>query len=355
MNNIQLFSAAIAIVVFMASMFNSMGADLLKAFERNMTFDISMVLRHSDSNTMTALSQVDGVASSAGSYQTHTVIQNYQTFLNVLYGIDNKDFFNFNPVRGLDANQEALATLNNGKNIITSNVLKGKLGLKKGDTLLVQFGSKNVAYTVTGFVETNVGIGHVGYISAENYKTDMGVSDYDFIYVKAKDNVLQVKNNILRALGKEVMSIQTKGEITAANADKVISMFNAINSYCYLALLIGIIGIVNNLVASFIERKRSFAMYRCIGMSKKGLNRMLITEAAGMGLLGVSFGIGCALIMSSVIPVAVSVFWGRVEVQLAVKEMVIIGSAGILAMLAISIVPVLRSDKMSLIETIKYE
>ena len=68
-------------------------------------------------------------------------------------------------------------------------------------------------------------------------------------------------------------------------------MFNAINSYCYLALLVGIIGIVNNLVASFIERKRSFAMYRCVGMSKKSLNRMLITEAVGMGVFGVAFGI----------------------------------------------------------------
>ncbi len=133
------------------------------------------------------------------------------------------------------------------------------------------------------------------------------------------------------------------------------SVFNAINSYCYLALLVGIIGIVNNLVASFIERKRSFAMYRCVGMSKKSLNRMLVTEAVAMGVFGVGFGILCALIMSSAIPVAVSVFWGKVVVQLAVKEMVIIASVGILAMLAISVVPVLSSEKMSLIETIKYE
>ena len=55
MNNIQLFSAAIAIVAFMASMFNTMGADLLKAFDRDMKFDISMVLRHSDQNTLAAV------------------------------------------------------------------------------------------------------------------------------------------------------------------------------------------------------------------------------------------------------------------------------------------------------------
>ena len=90
-------------------------------------------------------------------------------------------------------------------------------------------------------------------------------------------------------------------------------------------------------------------------MSKKSLNRMLITEAVGMGVLGVTFGLLCALIMSSAIPAAVSVMWGKVTVQLAVEEMVVMAVVGILAMLAISVVPVLRSDKLNLIETIKYE
>jgi putative ABC transport system permease protein len=355
MNNIQLFAASIAIVAFMASMFNTMGADLLKAFERDMNFDISMTLRHSDKESLAMIDQIEGVESSAGVYSTHTALLNYDTFINGLYGIDDKSYFDFNSVGLLEENQEALAKLNDGKNIITTNVLKTKFGLKIGDTMLIQFGSDEVPYTITGFVETNLGIGHVGYISSENFKADMGVSDYDNIYVKGTQDANQIKNNILRALNKDVMQIITKDEITAANADKVLAMFNAISSYCYLALLVGIIGIVNNLVASFLERKRNFAMYRCVGMSKKSLNRMLITEAVAMGLFGVGFGIACALIMSTVIPVSVSVMWGNVAVQLAVKEMVIIAIVGIAAMLAISMVPVMRSEKLSLIETIKYE
>jgi putative ABC transport system permease protein len=355
MNNVQLFSAAIAIVAFMASLFNTMGADLLKNFETTWKFDIELVLRHSDQNSLARINQIDGVASSAGYYMAHTAVLNHETFLNNLYGIDDKDFFNFSWVGDLESNQDALAKLNDGRNIITTNVMKSTLGLSKGDTLLLQFGGKQIPYTITGFVDTNMGIGRVGYISAANYRADMGVSDYDHIYIQSKGSPEQVKNNILRAMTKDVMSIQTKQELTSANADKVVGIFSAINSYCYLALLVGIIGIVNNLIASFIERKLSFALLRCVGMSKKSLNRMLVAEAVGMGLLGVAFGVACAVIMSSTIPAAVSVFWGKVTTQLAVKEMVIIGSVGILAMLAISIVPVMRSKKMSLIETIKYE
>jgi putative ABC transport system permease protein len=233
-------------------------------------------------------------------------------------------------------------------------VLKDKLGMRLGDTLLIQFGSTPVRYTITGFVETNMGIGHIGYISADNYRADMGVTDHDYIYVKAAD-ADAVKSNIVRSMGKEVMRIQTRAELQAANADKVVGIFTAINTYAQLALLVGIIGILNNLVASFIERRRSFAMYRCVGMSKRGLNRMLVTEAVTMGVFGVAFGIICALIMSSAIPAMVSTMWGKVTVHLATREMVTMCVVGIVAMLLISIVPVMSNKKMSLIETIKYE
>jgi putative ABC transport system permease protein len=355
MNNIQLFSAAIAIVAFMASMFSTMGADLLKAWERDTQYDISLVLRHSDEKSLAALAQVEGVEGYAGNYQKHVPLPDYKMYLNLLFGIESADFFEFSPVGDLEANRAALADLNGGKHIILTNVLKDKLGLKRGDTLLIQFGSQSVPYTITGFVESNMGIGHIGFISAANYRQDMGVSDYDFIYVKAAGAAETAKSNILRALGKDVMRINTRQELMESNADKVVGIFTAINSYAQLALLVGIIGIVNNLVASFIERKRSFALYRCVGMSKQSLNRMLVTEAVAMGVFGVTFRLGCALIMSTAIPVSVSVLWGKVTVQLALQEMLVMGVVGILAMLAISVVPIVSSNKLSLIETIKYE
>ncbi len=355
MNNIQLFAAAIAIVAFMASLFNTMGADLVKAYVQDRKFDISLVLRHSDEKSLAALAQVAGVEAYTGDYENHVPLPDYKMYLNVLYGIENADFFKFIVVGQLDANQAALANLNNGKNIILTNVLKDKLGLNVGDTLQIEFGSQTAPYTITGFVDTNDGIGHVGYISAANYRAELSVSDYSFIYIKTQGPADAVKSSILRALGKGIMQIQTHQELMTANADKVVGIFTAIKSYGQLALLVGIIGIVNNLVASFIQRKRSFAMFRCVGMSKKSMNRMLVTEAVTMGVFGVTFGLACALIMSAVIPAVVSVMWGKVTVQLAVQEMATMGVVGILAMLAISVVPVLRNDKLNLIETIKYE
>ena len=108
----------------------------------------------------------------------------------------------------------------------------------------------------------------------------------------------------------------------------MVGIFKAINTYAQLALLVGLIGIINNLAASFLERKRSFALLRCVGMSRKGLNRMLLTEAAVMGLSGVVFGILTAVVMSRTIPSIVLPMWGKVSVHLAVNEIVVLGIGG---------------------------
>ncbi|MDP4092196.1 MAG: FtsX-like permease family protein [Bacillota bacterium] len=355
LNNIQLFSAAIAIVAFMTSMFHSMNADLIKAYDRDTKYDILLVLRHTDGQTLSKISGIEGVKDCFGSYRADPDISNHQTFFNMLYGIDNEKFFDYNIVQGLNSNNEALANLKNGRNIITTNILKDKLGLKIGDILMIKSGSMDLPYKITGFVETNLGIGHVGYISSDNFKKDMGVSDYSEIYIKTNGNPDSVKNNILRALSKDVMSINTKEELKIANSDKVVPMFNAISVYSYIALLVGLIGIINNLVASFLQRKRSFALLLSVGMSLKGLNRMLITEVVGMGGLGILFGLASAIVMSSAIPSIVCIFWGKVSVALPLSQMAIMGAAGILVMLLIAAVPVMKSNKLSIIESIKYE
>ena len=220
---------------------------------------------------------------------------------------------------------------------------------------MIRFGSREVRYTITGFVETSLGIGHVGYISARNFKEDMDVSGYTEIYIRTGGDPNKVKINILRSLTSNVAGVETKEEMRIANSDKVDPMFNAIRVYSYIALLVGLIGIINNLAASFLQRKRSLAMLRSMGMSRRSMSRMLMSEAAGMGLLGILFGLAAAIVMSSAIPPIVSIFWGKVAVALPVGQMAIMGAAGILSMLVIAAIPAVKGNRLSIVESIKYE
>ncbi len=355
MNNIKLFAATIAIVAFMTTIFNSLTMDLKRTYNEDMHFDIQLELRQTNEENLAVLANTEGVTGVSGRYLTSTEIVNHDTWFNMLYGMDDASFFNYDQAVLPDNISEIMQELNQGKNIITTNIMKAKFGIQEGDELIIRMNNKDVGYTVIGFVETNAGIGHVGFISADNYREDMDVSWYNEILIKADRDVEMVKNNIKRSLTKEVMSIRTRKELETANYDKVSGIFNSISIYTYIAMFVGIIGIINNVIAGFIERKRSFALYSCVGMSKKGIKTMLTVETALIGVFSVAFGLLASIIMMTTVPVAVSAVWGVVKVVPAIRQILIMSAVSIAAMLVVSYVPTMQSTRLSIVETIKYK
>jgi putative ABC transport system permease protein len=265
------------------------------------------------------------------------------------------EFFDFWYTKVSDEAARAIDGLNDGKNIVIGAILKGKLGLDIGDTVTLRLTNGAGEYIVTGFIDSNYGIGHIGFISAENFISDFGAENYSKILIKSDGDPEATKNNILRAFSKDVMAIQTKAEEEAANSDKVMSIFNAINTYAYFAMLIGLLGIVNNMAASFLSRRRNLAMYRCIGMPKRGAARMLMTEAMTIGVVGVCAGLAIGLLSTGAVPFLVGMAWGNVAVIVPVMRIMALCICGITAMLACSLIPLANNRKLSVMDNIRYE
>ena len=151
------------------------------------------------------------------------------------------------------------------------------------------------------------------------------------------------------------MFIQTKDEMEAANSDKVMGVFNAINTYAWFAMLIGILGIINNMVACFLSRQRNLALYRCVGMSVKGMGRMLTTEAVATGILGILTGLLTGILMAQAAPSVVGLLWGNVTVVLPALKIVALCAIGIAAMLLCFQAPFAISKNISIMDKIRYE
>lgn len=355
-SNLQLFATMIAIVAFMVSIFNSMSTDLHNSYEKKNLFDVSFTLRESGDECLARIKAVDGVSNAVGYYKSNDCdLSDQKVFLNVLYGIEDSTFFDMNVVGGLSDAKEALDTLNEGNNIITTNILRSKLGLELGDIVKIKYGDKVQEFRITGFVDTNNGIGHVGYISGNNFKEFIGKTNYDYFVVKGNVDPDMIKMNLKREFTKDILSIDTKDEMEQANADKVDSIFKAINVYTYFAVVIGLLGMINNILAGFIERKRSLALYRCIGMSKKGTSKMMLTEAITVGIVGSLSGLISAVIMMKTIPLLVGMMWGDVAVKPAIAEIAVLCIGGLFAMILVSAIPLRNSGKISIIKSLRYE
>jgi len=120
-------------------------------------------------------------------------------------------------------------------------------------------------------------------------------------------------------------------------------------------MLIGFLGIINNMIACFFGRQRNLAMYRCIGMSKKGVGRMLITEAATIGIIGALTGLLTGILVMPIIPFLVGMFWGNVVISVPIMKITGVCIVGIAVMLICSLIPFVKGKNISIMDNIRYE
>ncbi|OPZ90269.1 MAG: ABC transporter permease YtrF precursor [Firmicutes bacterium ADurb.Bin419] len=327
-----------------------------KVYDKYYSYDISMTHREADSAVINGISQIDGVKSTIGTYEMNLVeLANPSFYLNTVYGIENGEFFEYIRAEQTEEAVKAINELGNGRNAIITNLMKSKLGIKKGDKITIDFKHSKQEYTVTGFVESSFKIGNIIFIPSSYMKQDAGLKYFTNVYIKTDKDAGTVTNEIKRKYLKNVLLIQTTKELVDMNQGQLDSIFNVIKSFSVLAMLIGIIGIINNLIISFIERKRYLAIYRSIGMSKKTQRKMILIESFTIGVLGVGFGIISACAMLNVVPNIVQFILGSFDINYSIPIFVLVAMISVAIMVVVSSIPARKSSQMSIIESIKYE
>ncbi len=165
--NLRLFAGIIAIVAFMSSIFASLSFDLHDAYKTKYLYDVTMEMKESkedETNRLLAIDGVTGVTPYSSDYET--LETNKNIFLNSLFGIKDIDFFDYYAAEGVDTCREAINHLNDGNNIITTEIMHSKFGYNLGDKMILQRNNKEMTFTITGFVDTNNGIG-LGILTAQ--------------------------------------------------------------------------------------------------------------------------------------------------------------------------------------------
>ncbi|MFL6052004.1 MAG: FtsX-like permease family protein [Actinoallomurus sp.] len=119
-----------------------------------------------------------------------------------------------------------------------------------------------------------------------------------------------------------------------------------------LAIVISLIGIANTLTLSVVERTRESALLRALGLTRRGLRRMLSLEALIISLIGALIGVvlgtalGWAAISAAIDGAVLGLPVGRI-----VLFMVLAAVAGVVA----AIMPGRRAARTSIVESLAAE
>jgi putative ABC transport system permease protein len=102
-----------------------------------------------------------------------------------------------------------------------------------------------------------------------------------------------------------------------------------------IAVLVAMLGIVNTLVTAVLERRREFATLRAIGASTRQVERLVLWEAAYLGLIGAVLGVVGGLLLALVLIHVINKQSFGWTIQMTVPGGVILQAVGLALMAAL--------------------
>ena len=167
-------------------------------------------------------------------------------------------------------------------------------GLKLGDTIDVQL-TRGPPHKVTivGLYKATDVVG--GTLLSGDLIKDFRTAQpsWGFLRVQPGTSVadVQAKVDVLLADNPEV-SVANRAEFVAAQSAQFDQLLTMIQVLLALAILIAVLGIVNTLALSVLERTRELGLLRAIGMRRAQTMRMVTVEAVVISVFGALLGLG---------------------------------------------------------------
>ena len=244
------------------------------------------------------------------------------------------------------------SSFDTGRNVILNSDTISSLGVSIGDTVTLRGASGSFEYTVIGGFKSRANDVNIVLPSAYAV-SDFGAADYGFFAYKA-DDPEAVMTQIRDMLGEQQHWSRTVKEYTSDARETVNTFLSPMNKLTYFILLLATVGVINNLLINYIQKKRSIAMYKSVGLSNVQNIQITLIEGFSMGLIGALLAAVVSwLEIKTVFLVAAPKI--AMEPELEISTFLFAALMGIAITLIGSVVPIIKGANMKLVEEIKFE
>lgn len=247
---------------------------------------------------------------------------------------------------------QAVSAFASNRSILLSESCLKRTGFTVGDTLTLSNGTGTAAsYVITGSFKSRAT--DVEAVIPESYAAiDFGMKNYGFLaYTAADPDVVMIQ--IRDLFGNTPNWSRTVEEFNTDAHSTVGAFLKPMHSLTYFILLLAAIGVINNLLINYMQKRRTIAMYHSIGLSINQNRRMTLIESFSCGMLGAVISIFVSYMEIKTIFIVAG---PKITMApaLSARTFLMAGASGILITLCGSVIPILKSRKMKLIEEIKF-
>lgn len=352
LNNISLLAIGISSLLMINTISHSVALEVMN-FYKDGNFQIGFWVPYADRQVEAILRGINGVDSTYGVYAaTQLEVTNLQERINLFHGVHPRKYTDY---WSFSLDQTLLDQLDTGRNVLLTNSLRERLGVAEGEILTLKMARGERHYRVIGFFNSLMWNGSFGLVAERYLKMDMNLQYYDEIYIKTNQDPFSVSKTIKQRLERRSPWVSTMAETEANNLRSNESMFRVMQGFSLLALIIGIFGVFNNLIISFLERQRSLAVLRSLGLSKRQSLKMFLIEALTGGLIGGTVGALSGYLLISIAPLILKAVAADIPMHHSFTLYLVSVFTGIIITVTATTSPAFKSSKLEIVSALKYE
>ena len=298
---------------------------------------------------------MDGIKKILPLYVMNNEISGNGVTLSRLEGTDNiklyNSMFGIN-YTNFEIKKQVIEAFNDKRSVILNEDTLKKVGLSIGDTITLSNDKYDFSYKIVGSFKSRAN--DVEAVIPSHYAVnDFDKTNYGFlVYTAVNPDAVMIQIRYL--FGDTYNWSRTVEEFNNDSLNTISSFLSPMNKMTYFIFLLATVGIINNLLINYIQKRRSIAMYKSIGLSDKQNIKVTLIEGFTSGLLGAVIGIVISILEIQTIFIVAG---PKISMKpdLDFKTFIIVGLLGIIVTLIGSIVPIIKGKKMKLIEEIKFE
>ncbi|MFJ5840925.1 ABC transporter permease [Streptomyces shenzhenensis] len=236
-----------------------------------------------------------------------------------------------------------------------------KHGVHVGDTLTVAFkGGRTARLKVAAITDDSTAIDqgarYTSIATMEKYLPESQVPPNVIMFAKAENGQEKQAYAALKSALKKYPTYQVRDQTDYKKElkDQVGQLLNMVYGLLALAIIVAVLGVVNTLALSVVERTREIGLMRAIGLSRRQLRRMIRMESVVIALFGALLGLGLGLGWGTTAQKLLAMEGlGVLEIPWPTIIGVFIGSAfvGLFA----ALIPAFRAGRMNVLNAIATE
>ncbi|HGM3775284.1 TPA: ABC transporter permease [Clostridioides difficile] len=213
---------------------------------------------------------MDGIKNILPLYVMNNEISGNGVTLSRLEGTDNIELYNSMfaiNYTNFEIKKQVTEAFKDKRSVILNEDTLKKVGLSIGDTITLSKDKYDFSYKIVGSFKSRAN--DVEAVIPSHYAVnDFDKTNYGFlVYTAVNPDAVMIQ--IRDLFGDTYNWSRTVEEFNNDSLNTISSFLSPMNKMTYFIFLLATVGIINNLLINYIQKRRSIAMYKSIGLSNK--------------------------------------------------------------------------------------